>query len=92
VLHSTDGVAVAGRFHSLRDLEEREEAVITHIKKVMAHPLIGWVAAIAGTSAETRRYFHRMDERHTEHLDVEVDRRLHVVSAKREVVDAPGCR
>jgi hypothetical protein len=33
-----------------------------------------------------------MDERHTEHFDVEVDRRFHVISAEREVVDAPRCR
>src|SRR5580704_19134266 len=61
-------------------------------EEVMTHLLIGWVAAIAGASAKTRRDFHYMDERHTEHFDVEVDRRLHVVSAEREVVDAPRCR
>jgi hypothetical protein len=33
-----------------------------------------------------------MDERHTEHFDVEVDRRLHVVSAEREMVDAARSR
>jgi hypothetical protein len=58
----------------------------------MAHPLIGWIAAIAGSSAETGRYLHRMDERHPEYFDVEVNRRLHVVGAEREVVDAPRCR
>src|SRR5438309_243603 len=49
------------------------EAVITHIKKIMAHPLIGWVAAITGPRAKTGRHLHRMDERHTEHFHVEVD-------------------
>src|SRR6201987_5945608 len=92
MLHGTDGVAVAGWFFALRDLEEGEKAVITHIEEVMAHLLIGRVAAIAGTGTKTGRYLHRMDERHTEDFDVEVDRRLHVVSAKRKVVDAPGCR
>ena len=58
----------------------------------MAHPLIGWVAAITGARAKTGRHLHRMDEGYTEHFHVEVDRRLHVVSAKRKVVDAPGCR
>jgi hypothetical protein len=92
VLHGTDGVAIASWFFALRDLEEGEKAVITHIEEVMAYLLVGRVAAIAGASAKTGRYFHRMDERHTEHFDVKVDRRLNVVSAEREVVDAPRCR
>jgi hypothetical protein len=44
----------------------------------MAHLLIGWVAAIAGAGAQTGRYLHGMDEWHTEDIDIEVDRRLHV--------------
>jgi len=87
-----DGHGGSRRPFALRDLEEGEKAVITHIEEVMAHLLIGRVAAIAGTGTKTGRYLHGMDERHTEHFDVKVDRRLHVVSAKREVVDAPGCR
>jgi hypothetical protein len=58
----------------------------------MANLLIGWVAAVAGPSAKAGRYLHRMDERHTEHFDVEVDRRLHVLGAESEVVDAPRGR
>jgi hypothetical protein len=92
VLHSTNGVAVTRWFFALRDLEEREQAVITHIEEVMAQLLIGRVAAIAGACAKTGRHLHRMDERHTEHFDVEVDRRLHVVSAEREMMDAPRSR
>ena len=92
MLPGTDGVSVTGWFFALRNLEEGEKAVITHIEEVMAHLLIGRVAAIAGTGTKTGRYLHGMDERHTEHFDVKVDRRLHVVSAKRKVVDAPGCR
>jgi len=53
----------------------------------MAHLLIGWVAAIAGAGAQTGRYLHGMDEWHTEDIDIEVDRRLHVVCAEREVMD-----
>jgi hypothetical protein len=33
-----------------------------------------------------------MDERHTEHIDIEVDRCLHVVSAEREAMDAAQSR
>jgi hypothetical protein len=33
-----------------------------------------------------------MDERHTEHVDIEVDRCLHVVGAEREVMDAAQSR
>src|ERR1700751_4072911 len=58
-------------FFALRDLEEGEKAVITHIEEVMAHLLIGRVAAIAGTDTKTGRYLHGMDERHTEDFDVE---------------------
>ena len=54
----------------------------------MAHPLIGWIAAIAGAGAKTRRHLHGMDELHTEHVDIEVDRCLHVVGAEREVMNA----
>ena len=77
----------AGSF-PFRDLEEGEKAVIAHIEEIMAHPLIGWVAAIAGASTETGRHLHSMDERHTEHVDIKVDRRLHVVGAESEVMDA----
>src|SRR6266436_3746435 len=73
---------------TLRNLEEGEKAVIAHIEEVMAHPLIGWIAAIAGPGAKTRRHLHGMDERHTEHVDIEVDRCLHVVGAEREVMNA----
>src|SRR5713101_1618841 len=92
MLHGTNSVAVAGWFFALRDLEEGEKAVIAHIEEVMAYPLIGWVAAIAGTGAETRRHFHRTNERHTEHIDIEVDRCLHVVGAEREVMDTAQSR
>jgi hypothetical protein len=92
MLHRANGVSVARWFLAFRDLEEGKKAVMTHIEEVMAYVLVGRVAAIAGASAKTGRYFHRMDERHTEDFDVEVDRRLHVVSAEREVVDAPRCR
>ena len=79
---------LARQLLSLRYLEEREKAVIAHIEEVMAHPLIGWIAAIAGASAETRRHLHGMDERHSQHVDIEVDRCLHVVSAEREGMNA----
>src|SRR5207253_11328649 len=62
--------------------------VIARMEAVMAHPLIGWIAAIARAGAETGRHFHGMDERHTEHVDIEVDRCLHVVGAEREVMNA----
>ena len=88
MLHGTNGVAIAGWFFALRDLEEGEKAVIAHIEEVMAHLLVGRVAAVAGASAKTGRHLHRMDKRHTEHIDLEVHRRLHVVSTEREVVDA----
>jgi hypothetical protein len=54
----------------------------------MAHPLIGRIAAIAGPDAKTRRHLHGMDERHAEHVDIEVDRCLHVVGAERKVMNA----
>ena len=92
VLHGANGVTVASWFFALRDLEESEKAIIAHIEEVMTHLLIGWVATIAGPRAKTGRHLHRMDERHTEHSHVEVDRRLHVVGAECEVVDAPHCR
>ena len=57
-------------------------------RRVMAHPLVGWIAAIARAGAQTRRHFHGMNERHTEHIDIEVDRRLHVVGAECEVMNA----
>ena len=79
-------------FFALRDLEEGEKAVIAHIEEVMAHPLIGWVAAIAGAGAKARRHLHGMDERQTEHIDIEVDRCLHVVGAEREVMDTAQSR
>jgi hypothetical protein len=77
-----------GWLFPLRNLEEGEKTVIAHIEEVMTHPLIGWIAAIAGTSSETRRHLHGMDERHTQHVGIEVDRCLHVVGAKREVMNA----
>jgi hypothetical protein len=85
-------VAVARLLLPLRNLEEREKAVIAHIEEVMAHPLIGWIAAIAGAGAKTRRHLHGMDERHTEHVDIEVDRCFHVVGAEREVMNAAQSR
>src|SRR6202023_1280862 len=88
VLHGADGVAVARRLLPLRNLEEGKKTVIAHIEAVMAHPLIGWIAAIAGAGAKTRRHLHGMDERHTEDVDIEVDRCLHVVGADREVMNA----
>ena len=36
VLHGADRVGVAGRFLPVRDLEERKQAVIAHVKEVMA--------------------------------------------------------
>jgi hypothetical protein len=78
----------AGRLLPFRKLEEGKKAVVAHIEEVMAYPLIGWIAAIAGAGAKTRRHLHGMDERHTEHVDIEVDRCLHVVGAEREVMDA----
>src|SRR5713226_4993240 len=92
MLHGTNGVAVAGWFFALRDLEEGEKAVVTHIEKVMAYLLVGRVTAIAGAGAKTGRHFHGVDERHTEHVDIEVDRCLHVVGAEREVMNAPQSR
>ena len=92
MLHRADGVPITGWLFALRDLEKGEKAVIPHIEEVMAHPLIGWVAAITGPSAKTGRHLHRMHERHTEHFRVEVDRCFHVISAERKVVDAPRCR
>jgi len=68
--------------------EKREQAVIPHIEEIVTHRFIGWVAAIAGAGAETGRNLHRMDERHAEHIDIEIDGRLHVVRAERQVVDA----
>src|ERR1700747_3419707 len=86
VLHGADGIAVTRRLLPFRYLEEGEKAVIAHIEEVMAHPLIGWIAAIAGAGAKTRRHLHGMDERHTEHVNIEFDRCLHVVGAEREVM------
>src|SRR6516162_10072745 len=88
MLHGPDRVAVAGGFLAFRDLEERQKAVITHIKEVMTHPLIGWVAAIAGPGAETGRHLHGMNERHAQYVDIEVDRCLHVLGAECQVMDA----
>src|ERR1700730_10611302 len=85
-------MAVARRLFPLRNLEEGEKAVIPHIEEVMAHPLIGWIAAIAGAGAKARRHLHGMDERHTEHVDIEVDRCLHVVGAEREVMNTAQSR
>ena len=42
----------------------------------------------ARAGAKTRRHLHRVDERHTEHVDIEVDRCLHVVRTEREVMNA----
>jgi hypothetical protein len=33
-----------------------KKAIITHIEEVMAHLLVGWVAAVAGPSAKTERH------------------------------------
>jgi hypothetical protein len=90
--HGANGIAVTCWLFAFRDLEEGQKAIVTHIEEVMAHLLVRWVAAVAGPSAKTGWHPHRMDERHAEHFDVEVDCRLHVVSAQREVVDAPRCR
>jgi hypothetical protein len=75
-----------------RRLSKKAKAVIAHIEEVMAHPLIGWIAAIARASAKTRRHLHGMDEQHTEHVDIEVDRCFHVVGAEREVMNAARSR
>src|SRR6266478_8381833 len=72
----------------LRNLEEGEKAVIAHIEEVMAHAFIGWIATIAGAGAKTGRHLHSVDERHAEHVDIEVDRCLHVVGAECEVMNA----
>src|SRR5579875_3868459 len=88
MLHRPDCVAVAGWFLALRDLEKGEQAVIAHIEEIMADLFVGWIAAVAGADAETGRHLHRMHERHAEHIDIEVDRRLHVVGAQREMVHA----
>jgi phosphosulfolactate phosphohydrolase-like enzyme len=77
---------------ALRDLEEREKAVIAHVEEVMAYTLIGWIAVIAGAGAKTWRHLHGMDERHTEHVDMEADRRLPIVGAEREVMNAAQSR
>jgi hypothetical protein len=55
----------------------------------MAHLLVRRVAAISGTCAETGRYLHRMNERHPQNVDIEIDRRFHVVSAECKMMDVP---
>ena len=87
MLHRADRVAVAGWLLTLRDFEEGKEAVIAHVKEVMADPLIGRVAAITRACTETQWHPHRVYERHTEHVSIEVDRRLYVVGAEREMMD-----
>ena len=92
MLHVADAVAVALRLHALRHLEEREQRVAAGVEEVMAQVLERRVAAVAGTGAEARRNFQRVDQRHAEHADIEVERHLHVVGVQGEVVDAAGQR
>src|SRR6266478_8673543 len=88
MLHCADCVAV-NLGNSFRIFKESEQAVATHIKKIMGNVRVGWRAdAVSMARAQrARRRPQSVYDRHAQDAHIEVERHPHVIGDEREVMD-----
>src|SRR6266446_9288791 len=88
MLHCADCVAV-NLGNSFRIFKESEQAVATHIKKIVGNVRVGW-RADAVTMARAQRARRRPQsvyDRHAQDAHIEVECHPHVIGDKGEVMD-----
>ena len=69
--------------------KKSNQGVATCIKKIMPQILKWWIAAISRANAQTGRNLECMYQRHSEDIDIKINRHLHVVGVQRQVMDTP---